>query len=397
VSDLYISAFAPTLGTGRALRTYMCIRALASLGPVDLAYVPHGADAPSPEYQAIENLRFHPIRPSRGAHRLTTYASLCLRGVPQQWARGVSPEIAQVAERLASAERRARVIVGDTACAVAMLSWARRHPLIYNAHNIESSYRYPGHGEGRLDRLAVLRTERRILRMAAESWMVSREDVAMARDLVPAARLRYVPNVVDVDAIRPAAGASRAVAGDRAAAGRRRLLMVGDFHYPPNRRGLAFLVDEVLPRVWRALPDVRLTLAGRGLEPWPGQDERIAVEGFVDDLAALYATAGCVAVPLLQSGGSPLKFVEALAYGVPVVATPLAARGLEVRAGEHFLAGEDADAFAAQVAGVLTDGAPAVAARGRELAEAEYSLQALAARIAAPVSHVTSGGRNSPV
>jgi glycosyltransferase involved in cell wall biosynthesis len=89
--------------------------------------------------------------------------------------------------------------------------------------------------------------------------------------------------------------------------------------------------------------------------------------------------------------------VEALAYGVPVVATPLAARGLLVRAGEHFLAGADADAFAAQVAGVLTHGAPAIAARGRELAEAEYSLQALATRIAAPVSYVTGGVTNSPV
>ena len=61
-----------------------------------------------------------------------------------------------------------------------------------------------------------------------------------------------------------------------------------------------------------------------------------------------------------------------------MVATPLAARGLEVRAGEHFRAGQDADAFAAQVADVLAHGAPELAARGRALAEAEYSLPALA-------------------
>ena len=376
MSDLYVSAFAPTLGTGRALRTYMCIRALASLGPVDLAYVPHGADAPSPEYQAIEGLRFHQIRPSRGARRLTTYASLRARAVPGPWARSISPEIAQVAERLASSPPRGRVIVGDTACAIAMLSWARRHPLIYNAHNIESSYSYPGHGDGLVDRLALRHTERRILRTASESWMVSREDLALAHGMVPGARLRYVPNVVDVDAISPCPAG-------RPGAGGRRLLMVGDFQYPPNRQGLAFLVDEVLPRVWRELPDVRLTLAGRCLEPWPGQDERITVAGFVDDLAALYASADCIAVPLLESGGTPLKFVEALAYGVPVVATPLAARGLEVRAGEHYRAGQDADAFAAQVAEVLAHGAPDLAARGRAVAEAEYSLPALAARIAA--------------
>ncbi|MEA2307583.1 MAG: polysaccharide biosynthesis protein PslH [Solirubrobacteraceae bacterium] len=373
MSDLYISAFAPTLGSGRALRTYTCIRALAMLGPVDLAYVPHGADEPSPEYLAIDGLRFHEIRPSRGVRRLTTYASMRLRGVPDAFARGISPEIAQVAERLAAAPGRGRVIVGDTACAVAMLRWARRHPLIYNAHNIESSYSYPNHGDRLLNRLELRHTERRVLRSAAESWMVSREDLAQAGEMVPGARLRYVPNVVDVHGIRPA---------PERRAGGRRVLMLADFDYPPNRQGLRFLVDEVLPRVWRELPDARLTLAGRGLEAWPGQDERIAVAGYVDDLAATYAAADCVAVPLLESGGTPLKFVEALAYGVPVVATSPAARGLEVRPGEHFLAGDGADAFAARVVEVLGGGAPGIAVRGRALAEAEYSVQALADRIA---------------
>ena len=99
----------------------------------------------------------------------------------------------------------------------------------------------------------------------------------------------------------------------------------------------------------------------------------------------MYAAADCVAVPLLESGGTPLKFVEALAYGVPVVATPPAARGLEVRAGEHFLSGEDADAFAA--AGGRRPRprrARASPPAARALAEAEYSLRSLAARIAAP-------------
>ena len=124
--------------------------------------------------------------------------------------------------------------------------------------------------------------------------------------------------------------------------------------------------------------------------PWPGQDERITVAGFVDDLAAVYAAADCVAVPLLESGGTPLKFVEALAYGVPVVATPPGRpRASRSAPGEHFLAGDGADAFAARVADVLARGAPGLAARARALPKAEYRSPALAARIAAPVSGLT--------
>ena len=83
-------------------------------------------------------------------------------------------------------------------------------------------------------------------------------------------------------------------------------------------------------------------------------------------------------VPLLTGGGSPLKFVEALAYGLPVVATPHAAAGLEAaRAGEHYLEADGPEAFADALADILEHGAPDLASRGRALAESNYSIEAL--------------------
>jgi glycosyltransferase involved in cell wall biosynthesis len=162
--------------------------------------------------------------------------------------------------------------------------------------------------------------------------------------------------------------------------------MVGDFTYLPNRSGRAFLVDEVMPRVWSELPEVRLTLVGRGLDGWVSPDERIEVAGFVGDLSEVYGESDCVVVPLKSGGGSPLKFVEALAYQVPVVATPLAARGLEVIANKHYLQGEDAPSFSAAIVEVMRRGAPVLAAEGRKLAEAEYSVRALAERLSDPLN-----------
>ena len=89
----------------------------------------------------------------------------------------------------------------------------------------------------------------------------------------------------------------------------------------------------------------------------------------MDDLADAYAGAGCAIVPLLTGGGSPLKFVEALAYGLPVVATPHAAAGLDVVAGEHYLRGRRPRSFADALVAVLDATARAeLAARGRALA-----------------------------
>jgi hypothetical protein len=70
---------------------------------------------------------------------------------------------------------------------------------------------------------------------------------------------------------------------------------------------------------------------------------------------------------------------------VPVVATPLAAAGLEAEAGKHYLEAEaSGEAFAdAILAAHEPARAGALAAAGRSLAEREYSLEALERSLAA--------------
>jgi glycosyltransferase involved in cell wall biosynthesis len=348
------------------------------LGPVDLAYVPHDTDEPSPAFLAIDNVEFHKIEPSRGPRRAMLYAGKRLQGFPARCCRGTSPELVAVGEALARHPERGRVIVADGNSATALMPMARRRPIIYNAHNFESDYVRSQPGYHAIARAAMLRYERRLITCASESWMVSRPDVESARRLAPGARLRYVPNVVDVAAIRSSAQTGR----DRREGGSR-LLMVGDFTYAPNRSGRDLLAQSVLPLVWESLPEVQLTLAGRGMGDWRAPDERVEVAGFVDDLGALYARSDCVVVPITEGAGTPLKFIEALAYGVPVVATPMAARGLEVLAGVHYREGSDAATLAEAIVGVLRDGGAEMAAEGRRLAEREYSIESLAERIAA--------------
>jgi len=373
---LYLSTFAPTLGSGRAMRTYTCVRALATLGPVDLAYVGYGGDGPSPEYRAIENVAFHEIRSSRGLRRATLYAAKRLQGVPPMCCRGTSPELVETARRLADEPQRGRVIAGDTAAATALMATARERPFIYNAHNVESEYVHRNVLFRPISHATMRSFERRLLTLAAESWMVSRTDIASALELAPQARLRYAPNVVDVSAI-----ASLADRQSESGAGDPRLMMVGDFTYPPNRSGLDFMIDGVLPLVWEAEPRARLTAVGRGLESWTAPDPRVETAGFVEDLAPHYAQAQCVVVPLTEGAGTPLKFVEALAYGVPIVATPLAAKGLQVKPEVHYRSGSDASTFAAGVISNLRHGGAEMASEGRLLAEREYSVEALAAAI----------------
>jgi polysaccharide biosynthesis protein PslH len=370
--DLLVTTHTPVLHSGQAVRTYGVARALASHGGLTLLYARFGAPAPDSTFRAIPGLELVEVQPSRGLRRMRTYGAARLAGVPEIFARGVSPELGREAARLAAQPGRGRVIADGPIAATALARLAHARPVIYNAHNFESGFRNDlvGGGTRSLRRLRAF--ERRLLEGAAESWMVSEPDIAAARELYPDARLRYVPNVVDVAAIEPITSLAR----------ERRAIFVASFAYEPNRNGLRFLLDEVFPRVWAQLPDARLMLVGAGLEQPPSADPRVEARGFVEDLGAAYATARCAVVPLLQGGGTPLKFIEALAYGLPVIATPRAAAGLDVRDGENCLLAESGEESAAAIVRVLTNGAPALGQRGRELAAKRYSIDALSELLA---------------
>jgi polysaccharide biosynthesis protein PslH len=366
------TSFTPTLDSGRARRTYGIVRALAAAGPVDLVYGAFGALRPDPAYEEIDGVRLHRVERPGTLARLPAYARARIGGVPDDFARGIWPGVAARAAALADDERT-RLIAEGPVAAAALLPLASRRAAVYSAHNFESAFRHRLDEAG-MSLSALERFERLLLERFAESWMVSPADMDGAAALAPGARLRLVPNVVDVAAIEPAP----------ARAGERLVLFVADLSYEPNREALRFLLEQAMPSLWERAPDVRLLVAGRGSEAIESPDPRVEASGFVPDLRDLYLAAGCVAVPLLEGGGAPLKFVEALAYGVPVAATPLAAAGLEVEAGRHYVegAGEGA-AFAAAIAAALdpATGNP-LAAAGRVLAEREYSIEALERRLA---------------
>jgi glycosyltransferase involved in cell wall biosynthesis len=369
LKDLLVTAHTPVLRSGHVMRTYGIARALAAQGGLTLLYVNFDAPEPDSAFQAIPGIELHGITPSRGARRLRAYAGARLASTPRALARGVSSELASAALELSERPGCRRVIADGPAVAATLARIARRRPIVYNAHNLESGFRHQIDTRllGRPN--ALRRFERRLLASASETWMVSEADIAGARELCPTARLRYVPNVVDLARIIPVSLPQR----------ERRVIFVASFFYTPNRNGLRFLLDEVFPGVWA---DARLTLVGAGLPELPDADPRVEPLGFVEDLGAAYAGASCAVVPLLQGGGTPLKFIEALAYGLPVVATPRAAAGLAVSDGRDCLIAEHGEQFAQALIRILRDGAQDLGRRGRALVAERYSIEALSELLA---------------
>ncbi|MEO1689398.1 MAG: glycosyltransferase, partial [Pseudomonadota bacterium] len=116
-------------------------------------------------------------------------------------------------------------------------------------------------------------------------------------------------------------------------------------------------------------------------QPWPAGAEAV---GFVDDLDAEHAAAAVALGPLRFGSGVKLKLVEALAHGLPAVATTSGAEGIAPAPPPALRVADAPEAFAACVAEALGATDPAgdrLAARA--LARERFSLEVAGARAAA--------------
>lgn len=167
----------------------------------------------------------------------------------------------------------------------------------------------------------------------------------------PALRITVIPNGVDTARFAPRPDAIVDPS---------RLVFTGGMGYPPNVDAAEFLAREVLPRVRSSRPDARLVVVGR--EPSPrvralSQLDGVSVTGEVPELQPWLVGSRVYVCPMRTGTGIKNKLLEAMACGVPCVATPLAIQGLECAHERHLLVAETAEELAVQVVRVLDDDA----------------------------------------
>ena len=109
--------------------------------------------------------------------------------------------------------------------------------------------------------------------------------------------------------------------------------------------------------------------------------EAIEVTGAVPDVAPYLARATVFVCPLRIGAGLKNKVLEALAMGIPVVATPLSVEGIDVRAGETAIIAP-VEMIAEKTIQVFEDAAlrERLSATGRALIESKYSWAQTASR-----------------
>ncbi len=158
------------------------------------------------------------------------------------------------------------------------------------------------------------------------------------------------------------------------------LLFVGAMDRAHNLAGVIWFLDRVWPRIRKAAPAARFFIVG-GRPPAELRaraDDQCIVTGFVDDLASWYRAATVFVSPMLVAGGLLQKVVDAMAFGVPVVATSVCNHGIGATPGEHLLTADTAEDFAAAVLTLLHDPEAQVrlGSAGRHFIQTRYDTEA---------------------
>ena len=128
--------------------------------------------------------------------------------------------------------------------------------------------------------------------------------------------------------------------------------------YYPNQECMLQFCAQTLPRLQVRRPGTKLAIVGadpspaiRKLAELPG----VTVTGSVPDVRPYVRRAAVMVAPLNIARGTQNKILEAMAMGVPVVASRVAAAGVDAVPGEHLLVASSPDEYAAAILSLMDD------------------------------------------
>ncbi len=155
---------------------------------------------------------------------------------------------------------------------------------------------------------------------------------------------------------------------------------IGRMDYYPNIECMQRFCRQVWPLLQSARPALKLLIVGA--DPVPevlalGKLPGVSVTGSVPDVRPYVRGSAVNVAPLAIARGTQNKILEAMAMGVPVVTTGLAAGGVDAEPGHHLLVADSASDTAAAVLRVVGDATErarlSTAGRDRMLSHHDWS------------------------
>lgn len=347
-----------TENTGGKIRAYRVGEALSSFASVDAAGFVLPGEAPSGKEEHLAHYhRIYPFVMPRGFHYIQQALVPFTQGLSLRTARFLPRAFGLFVEKILRETRYDAIQVEELPLMASLNAIATDTPVIFSSHNVESELSYHLFRRRNpltkiladAERRRTVREEKNALVRARAGLAVSGKDRDSLRRLSPG-------NILPVHVL-PNCASDRFQPSSREGSGKG-LLTVGAFGWYPNRDGLIWFVEEVLPLLRDRFPEEIIRVAGSGFGM--GLRRKLARQGIdifpdVPDMLPFLREARLLFVPLRIGGGSRIKILEAWASGLPVVSTTKGAEGLPYRHGVNMLVADNAKTFVAQIGSLLED------------------------------------------
>jgi len=209
--------------------------------------------------------------------------------------------------------------------------------------------------------------ERHIARSFSYALVCTAAEQREFERLIPGVPVSLVGNGVDLDYFCSTGVAKRPGS----------IVFTGVMNYFPNVDAVIWFCDQILPLVQQQIPEASLTICGSrpAAEVQRLVNRRgVTVTGQVPDTRPYLDAAEVFVAPMRMARGIQNKLLEALAMGLPCVASGAAASGTVVQDGEGIITADNPGEFAGHVVRLLRNSAfrAAMAAKARAAAEENY-------------------------
>lgn len=261
--------------------------------------------------------------------------------------------------------------------------------VVYEAHNVETNLKatcLKGTRTGRSLLRLTKKVERSASRLSDVIWATSGHEAKELASLfgIESSRIWVVPNGVDTaEVVAPSPSAKDAAREDLSSTGGPIVLFIASWH-PPNYEALLFIKETLSA----ALPEVRFVVVGSVKDQYLSIvnnldfPDNLNATGVVDERTKnLWLAAADVAInPVTSGSGTNLKMFDYMASALPIVTTPVGARGTQIVNGKQAIVCEP-EAFAQNIRGLLDDGdlRSTLGISARRLAEERFDWAAIAA------------------
>lgn len=188
-------------------------------------------------------------------------------------------------------------------------------------------------------------------------------------------RINVIENGVDFEYFKPSTEAQK----------KYDIIFTGNMSYPPNIDAAKYLIQHIMPNVWKIKKEIRVVIAGANptKEIVKLKSDKVEITGWVDNMTQYYNASKIFVAPMQLGSGLQNKLLEAMAVKLPCITSTLANNALGAENNKEILIAKNVEDYTTYILQLIENETfyNSIANKGYQYIFANYSWKNAALKI----------------